>query len=89
MQMNIRKLRMRCCGCLNPSTSSLRASCRDAGCRCASSEYPTGREAERVGDIDNIVIRKTYNVGVEIRHDPFSKKGFIVRTAYPFNESPE
>ncbi|MFN3623859.1 MAG: RNase A-like domain-containing protein [Hyphomicrobium sp.] len=51
--------------------------------------YVTGREAERVGKIDNIVIRKTYSVGVEIRHDPRSRKGYSVRTAFPFNEDPE
>lgn len=51
--------------------------------------YVTGREAERVGTIDNVVIRKTYNVGVEIRHDPRNRKGYYVRTAYPFNIDPE
>ena len=51
--------------------------------------YVTGREAERIGTIENIVIRKTYNVGVEIRHDPRTRKGYYVRTAYPFNVDPE
>jgi HK97 family phage portal protein len=51
--------------------------------------YFTGREAKRVGTIENVVIRKTYNVGVRIWHDPRSKKGYSILSAYPFNEEPE
>lgn len=51
--------------------------------------YVTGSEAFRQGAIENIVVRKTYNAGVLIRHDSRSPRGYRVITAYPFNDDTE
>ncbi len=48
--------------------------------------FATGNEAFRPAPEEAIQLRKTYNVGVLIRHDPRSKRGYRVHTAYPFNE---
>jgi hypothetical protein len=48
--------------------------------------YPTGKEAFRAGAKEPVYIRPTYAVGVLIRHDTRSDKGYRVHTAYPVNE---
>jgi Bacterial CdiA-CT RNAse A domain len=48
--------------------------------------YPTGKEAFRAGANEPVHIRPTYAVGVLIRHDKRSDKGYRVHTAYPVNE---
>lgn len=46
----------------------------------------TGREAYRHPQYsENIQLRKTYKVGVEIEHDPNSELGYRIITAYPRN----
>jgi len=50
--------------------------------------YPTGREAFRPSIDSEPYIRDTYEVGVEIRRDPSSVRGYRVLTAYPRNEDP-
>jgi len=51
--------------------------------------YQTGREAYRKPQYsDNIQFRKTYMVGVWIKHDPNSKLGYRIDTAYPRNYDP-
>lgn len=50
--------------------------------------YPTGREAFRPSADAEPYMRNTYNVGVLIRHDSRSERGYTVITAYPFNETP-
>ena len=47
--------------------------------------YKTGREAYTAGRLDPY-LRDTYGVGVYILHDPRSKNGFRVDTAYPRND---
>jgi hypothetical protein len=48
--------------------------------------YPTGKEAFRP-DVDaDPYIRKTYGVRVVIRHDPQSRRGYRLVTAFPVNE---
>ena len=48
--------------------------------------YPTGKEAFRAGPKEPVYIRPTYAVGVLIRHDPRSPRGYRVHTSYPVNE---
>ena len=50
--------------------------------------FPTGKEAYRPGPEEPIYIRPTHNVGVLIRHDNRSKRGYRVLTAYPLNARP-
>ncbi|TMI99440.1 MAG: hypothetical protein E6G97_22725 [Alphaproteobacteria bacterium] len=50
--------------------------------------YRTGREAFRPSIDSEPYLRDTYDVGVEIRHDPRSARGYRVHTAYPMNEAP-
>lgn len=45
----------------------------------------TGREAYTAGRLDPYM-RTTYGVGVLIRHDPRSPRGYRVHTAYPRND---
>ena len=47
--------------------------------------YKTGREAYSNND-GVVYVRDTYGVGVYLRHDPNSSRGFRVRTAYPRTE---
>ena len=47
--------------------------------------YVTGREAYRPEPDAEPYMRDTYGVGVEIRYDPRSSRGFRVVTAYPRN----
>jgi hypothetical protein len=44
-------------------------------------EHKTGREAYST-DEGVVYMRATYSIGVEIRHDPSSPRGFHIRTAY-------
>jgi hypothetical protein len=46
----------------------------------------TGREAFRSDPDADPYLRNTYSVGVEIRRDPGSSKGYRVHTAYPRND---
>jgi hypothetical protein len=49
--------------------------------------YPTGREAVRLKHPDaEPHMRTTYGVGVEIRYDPKSPRGYRIHTAYPRND---
>lgn len=48
-------------------------------------DYKTGREAYSTDD-GVVYMRDTYSVGVELRHDPRSPRGFFIRTAYPLTE---
>jgi len=49
----------------------------------------TGREAYRKPQYsENIQLRRTYMVGVEIEHDPKSELGYRIITAYPRNYDP-
>jgi CDI toxin RNase A-like protein len=50
--------------------------------------YETGREAYIETPNSEIRIRKTYNVGVLIAHDPSSEYGYRVVTAFPRNYNP-
>jgi hypothetical protein len=50
--------------------------------------YPTGKEALVSDESLEPRIRPTYNVGVEIVHDPRSPNGYTVLTAYPLNNLP-
>lgn len=50
--------------------------------------YPTGREAFRLDSSSSPYMRNTYEVGVEIRHDPRSERGYRVHSAYPRNADP-
>ena len=45
--------------------------------------YPTGKEALVSDESLEPRIRPTYNVGVEIVHDPRNPNGYTVLTAYP------
>lgn len=45
--------------------------------------YITGREARRTKEHPEPYFRNTYSVGVYIRHDPRSKRGYYVVTSYP------
>ncbi|MGN6582499.1 MAG: RNase A-like domain-containing protein [Rhizobiaceae bacterium] len=47
--------------------------------------FATGREARRSEDHPDIAFRKTYSVGVVIRHDIRSKRGYYVFTSFPRN----
>ena len=47
---------------------------------------PTGREAYSTADIEPYM-RTTYGVGVAIAHDPHTKRGYRVITAYPRNDA--
>lgn len=49
---------------------------------------PTGREAFRPDAFAEPYIRRTHSVGVYIRHDKRSKRGYTVITAYRRNERP-
>lgn len=49
--------------------------------------FPTGKQAFRPGPELQLYIRPTYKVGVLIRYDQRSKRGYSVHTAYPLNES--
>ncbi|MBA4234246.1 MAG: hypothetical protein C0465_27120 [Ralstonia sp.] len=49
---------------------------------------PTGREAYRPDAFAEPYMRATYEVGVLIRHDTRSQRGYTVITAYPRNERP-
>ncbi len=51
--------------------------------------YPTGKEAFRASPEERPYVRPTYSVGVSIRHDPRSNRGYRVHTAYPLNEKPK
>ena len=46
---------------------------------------PTGIEAFRESPRQSPYIRDTFSVGVYIKHDPASPKGYSVITAYPMN----
>jgi hypothetical protein len=48
--------------------------------------HKTGREAFRPAPNMDPIIRSTYGVGVLIRHDPRSSRGFRVITSYPRND---
>lgn len=48
--------------------------------------YRTGREAYRPNDDTEPYMRETYGVGVEIRHDRSSSRGYRVHTAYSRND---
>jgi hypothetical protein len=50
--------------------------------------YRTGREAFRSTIDSEPYLRDTYEVGVDIRHDPRATKGYRVNTAYPRNSHP-
>ncbi len=51
--------------------------------------FETGREAYvDPPDIDIIRVRRTYEAGVVIVHDPNSELGYRIRTAYPRNYYP-
>lgn len=50
--------------------------------------YRTGREAFRPSIDSEPYLRDTYEVGVEIRHEPRIAHGYRVHTAYPRNEDP-
>jgi hypothetical protein len=43
----------------------------------------TGIEAYARGDRSKPIVRETFGVGVYIRHDPNSPKGYTVISAYP------
>jgi HK97 family phage portal protein len=49
--------------------------------------YVTGREAVRTEEHPEPYFRSTYSVGVYIRHDRRSKRGYYVVTAYPRNRT--
>ena len=49
--------------------------------------FPTGKQAFRPGPEEPIYMRPTFKVGVLIRHDQRSKRGYTVHTAYPLNDS--
>lgn len=51
--------------------------------------YPTGREAFRPDAFAEPYMRNTYSVGLYIRHDARSQRGYTVITAYPLNERPK
>ena len=51
--------------------------------------YKTGREAFRPSIHSEPYLRNTYEVGVEIRHDPSAPRGYRVHTAYPRNSDPQ
>lgn len=50
--------------------------------------YETGREAYLETPDSDVRIRKTYSVGVYIIHDPRSKLGYRIVSAYPRNFNP-
>jgi hypothetical protein len=50
-----------------------------------SFDYKTGREAYSTDD-GVVYMRNTRSVGIELRHDPTSPRGFRIRTAYPLTE---
>jgi len=50
--------------------------------------YRTGREAFRPSIDSEPYLRDTYEVGVEIRHDPRVARGYRVHTACPMNQAP-
>lgn len=50
--------------------------------------YRTGREAFRSSPDSEPYLRDTYEVGVHIRHDLRSSRGYSVHTAYPRNSDP-
>jgi hypothetical protein len=47
--------------------------------------FATGREARRSEDHPDVVFRKTYSVGVVIRHDSRSERGYYIVTSFPRN----
>ena len=47
--------------------------------------YPTGVEAIADRTL-NVVVRRTFNVGVLIVHDSRSTRGYRIKTAYPKND---
>jgi hypothetical protein len=49
----------------------------------------TGKEAYRPDSNSDPYIRKTYEVRVEIRHNPNRERGYTVITAYPMNRNRE
>ena len=49
--------------------------------------YVTGREAVRTEEQPVPYFRSTYSVGVYIRHDRRSKRGYHVVTSYPRNRT--
>ena len=51
--------------------------------------YETGKEAHRDSGDTGIYIRKTYEVGVGIYHNPRSKTGYSIYTTYPYNRRTE
>ena len=51
--------------------------------------YPTGKEAFHASADEPVYIRPTYYVGVLIRHDATSPRGYRVHTAYPLNKRPD
>jgi len=50
--------------------------------------YVTGREAFRLDASSSPNMRNTYEVGIEIRHDPRIERGYRVHSAYPRNADP-
>jgi hypothetical protein len=51
----------------------------------AEFDTPTGREAFAPSEHAEPYMRETYGVGVVIEHDPDSREGFVVYSAYPRN----
>jgi hypothetical protein len=49
--------------------------------------YPTGKQAFRPGPEEPLYVRPTFKVGVLIRPDRRSTRGYSVHTAYPLNDS--
>lgn len=47
--------------------------------------FGTGKEAFRPSGNAEPYIRPTYGVRVVIHHDPNSDRGYLLRTAFPFN----
>ena len=50
--------------------------------------YQTGRELFLLDPDGEPRVRPTYEVEVRIEHDPYTKSGFRVRTAFPRNSNP-
>lgn len=50
--------------------------------------FRTGREAFRPTIDSEPYLRDTFEVGINIRHDPRAARGYRVHTAYPRNEAP-